>query len=367
MKNSTHLAPVSSEIAAFLTGNSQADRLIKLCLGRLAIATGAYDQTFDRKMRLVSSWIEDAVNNRDTWLRRRDVDGYPKLLRRVYSLDALVGLAEKTRYRENNRRSRLSSDTGNFLTIAQYPHNMSLVRLLSPIAVDFEGGRIGHPVALSAYDQKLVQGHQFFSLRNANDEPVVIMATHNGRFKAWGREGRSAPQEHLVVLGPFAASNQFKTSIPAEAFGYIKDDKGKWHPFSDLPNGLVVPENLFLGGTAIEVLSGDMTIKGLLDAGNSNLRHLSDGLSVDGFMCISGSYVTKLPRRLVVRGNLLISGLGIEELPDDINISGVIHIRGTKIKTLPDTMRPGQLIDCEHGTITAEEFRELNATLAPTI
>ncbi|TLX16587.1 hypothetical protein [Rhizobium sp. MHM7A] len=317
-------------------------------------------------MRQVSSWIADAVNNRDTWLQRRDRDGYPKLLRRAYTLDALVGLSEKTRYREDNRRARLRYDTDNFLTVAEYSHGMSLVRLLSPLAVDFEGGRIGHPVAGTAYARKLDQGHQYFSLRNANNEPVAIMATHNGRFKAWSREGKSVPQEHLIVLGPFVAACQFKTSISAEAFGYIRDDKGKWHPFSDLPDGLVVPDNLFLGGTGIEVLSGDMIIKGLLDAGNSNLRHLSDGLSVDGFMCISGTNVTRLPRRLVVRGNLLLSGLDIDELPDDINVTGVIYIRGTKIKTLPDTMRPSQLIDCEHGTITAAEFRELNARLEPS-
>ena len=159
----------------------------------------------------VIDWLHVAVEEAHPWLSNLDALGRPKKLMKCGSLEQLVTEADKAMRRRrvslDERARSLGMDDESFEMDLGAGH--TLVRLLSPAALDVESARMKHCIGHGAYDERLTSpDYEYYSIRDADGRPQATLELRRARILdglAWTiRQFRAAsnarPDEYLADL-----------------------------------------------------------------------------------------------------------------------------------------------------------------------
>jgi hypothetical protein len=126
-----------------------------------------------------------------------------------------------------------------------------------------------------------------------------------------------------------------------------------------LPAGLTVGGGLYLQGTRIAALPGNLCVVGALDAKDCLLTALPDDLLVGGDLRLGGTRIGDIQALRVVNGDLSLSLTPVETLPDGLRVLGRLDLEGSRIRNLPPGLWVGNhlwLRECQgwDGVIPAD-------------
>jgi hypothetical protein len=165
-----------------------------------------------RDMRDIRDWLLESAREQLDWLRNTDEQGRPKKLMKCGSVEQLAREARKFELLRGQVRQRppgvrlpadyfggvfadgdCSVSVGAPLGIADEYFVMdagagySVVRLLSPAALDLESDRMRHCIGRGAYDERVSRPHAFryFSLRDPDGQPVATVEAKRAAGEGW--------------------------------------------------------------------------------------------------------------------------------------------------------------------------------------
>lgn len=158
----------------------------------------------------VLDWLCTAVHERHDWLSNVDALGRPKKLLKAGDLKVLVHEADKAEARLHQRDPHyLSLTSKDEVFVAQLGAGYTLVRLLSPEALDLESDRMRHCIGHGSYDEDLAHGSSaFYSVRDENGMPRATLeivprevdCTMYGQIRQFRGRRNANPEAHLVDL-----------------------------------------------------------------------------------------------------------------------------------------------------------------------
>ena len=333
----------------------------------------------------VIDWLFAADLNDAKWLASVDECGRPKKLMKCTSLAALAKEADKAMIRMSRDIRRMTLDAGHETVEMHLDGGWSVVRMLTPEALDNESAAMQHCIGLGSYDQELGKdGVEFFSLRDPGGKPHATIHVVDGGLEQFVGKQNAAPLDRYVMtLLPFVTARKFRclyvrnlvTDVNGDTFyvtdmpevldtdgnvvldcgsrqdlrlprvirarGYVslsgkarfanvpdlveteKDLVVKGNALVTLPEKVVVGNSLQVSGTDIERLPADMHVALHVEIDNTLVSRLPDDLTVNGDLMMGGTRVSELPAGLVVHGKLDISRTAVLKLPDDLRCCGI--------------------------------------------
>lgn len=154
---------------------------------------------------LMSSWLENYP-----WLMRQDDQHRPLKLMKCGTLERLVHEADKAEARLHQQSPHfLSLTASDERYVADLGAGYTLVRLLSPDALDLESDRMRHCLGHGAYDEALEFGAaKFFSVRDEHGVPratlEIVPREIDGQIYGQVRQFRGRrnadPEAHVADL-----------------------------------------------------------------------------------------------------------------------------------------------------------------------
>jgi len=298
------------------------------------------------RLEHIADWIEAAVANDEPWLKNVDELGRPKKLLKFANAMQIVREANRDMmlFAQKSRNVVLSQDDEEL--VKQFDNGYSLVRLLTPRALDRESGQMQHCIGQGAYDQHLEGGeYEYLSLRDPAGKPHVTMEIGVNRrtgardLKQFqGKQNQPPISKYQDILIPYLREAKVTIRDASPSLPYITDDHGTWHSVYDLPEELEIKSLRFIDYAVYE-----------------------EGAEPDGTKPI------RLPKRLIGTHSLSINGAclsgEIESHPDDMNISlNNVHFteRQTFLKTTGDIhftsttfVTPPELIEAKNFIVHA--------------
>lgn len=295
------------------------------------------------RLEHIADWIDAAVKNDAPWLKNVDNLGRPKKLLKFSNGMQIV--------REANRDMMLFAQKSRNVVVSQHDEELvkefdngySLVRLLTPTALDRESGQMQHCIGQGAYDQYLKGGeYEYLSLRDPAGKPhVTIEMGINKRTGArdlkqfQGKQNQPPISKYQDILIPYLREAKVIVRDASPSLPYVTDDHGTWHSVYDLPDELEIKTLRYIDYSIFE-----------------------DGAAPDDTKPI------RLPKRLIGTHSLSINGAvlsgEIENHPDNMNISfnrvhftdrqtvlktsGAIDLISTKFATPPELIEAKNLV-----------------------
>lgn len=180
----------------------------------------------------IVDWLRADLAAAAPWLENTDEKGRPRKLTKCGTIADLLREADKAMDRRNGGRSKKSLGLEDEEVVADLGGGYSIVRLLTPEALDLESDRMHHCVGDGAYDKKLASGWwQYLSVRDCKNRPVATIELGQENNGCWGivqiqgkRNGRPA-REIMNVIHPYALEERWQ-------------DRHYWWPSAKTPGGV---------------------------------------------------------------------------------------------------------------------------------
>lgn len=292
---------------------------------------------------IISSFVEG--DGGAAWLSNTDAEGRPKKLMKCRSYDDLIREADKYFDKRNGGpRTKIGPDDEEH--VAELGSGYTLVRMLTPEALDMESAHMHHCIGHGAYDGLLKAGwRQFLSVRDRKGRPVATIELRQEPNAKWSLEQLSGkrnvrPQREIMdVVRAYAVTD-----------GWMYLDI--WWPMVEAKDGTVYDVDKIPAGAAILDINIDTaTLEMYPDI------ILPAGLTVLGNMIMPPE--VKLPENLTVEGVLQFSrwfeGAPLIVLPeslicDDIRVSAPSDIA----RPIPTHLVPR--IKCRIRKLTGRDF-----------
>lgn len=373
---------------AYAPQNEKVDPLLVVSLGRVLLKGAKRNEDIHSlvtgdQVRHIYDWLKAEVLNGATWLSNCDEKGRPRKLLKFGSVAQIVQEADKAMAQANQRTGKVSLIEGDEVLIAELEDGYSLVRMLTPAALDRESQVMQHCIGNGGYDDELTkEWARFLSLRDAVGNPHVTMdisinddRMHINQIK--GKQNAVPIAKYLSILRPwFAEMKATLTYMPERGLmvsaneeiyhaSELPDDfeckrdfrvhelegaripeRLKVHGHmsvishdgenvqSQLPDGLYVGGDLTIRSPMIEVISKNTTVKGTLRASCSNISVIGEGLTVFGDCYLAGTKIEKLPSKLTVIGKLFIGGTQVKEIGESVIFSS-LDASGSYLDAVP--------------------------------
>lgn len=178
-------------------------------------------------IRHVADWIEADVRRGASWLERLDTDGRPPKLAKLTTLAQAVNEADKAMRRRGTPEHEGDRDEGERLETS-LEDGWSVVRLLTPDALDHESVRMRHCVGHGAYDQSVASGSvRIHSLRDPDGRPHLTIEILSGpppKLRQMLGRRNAAPDEILASrVKPWLGSMGIEYRPGSTAEAYIAD------------------------------------------------------------------------------------------------------------------------------------------------
>jgi hypothetical protein len=123
----------------------------------------------------ILDWLVSSLREGAPWLGNLDERGRPRKLLKCGSFDDLAREADKEMARKNAQVAKALS-SGDEQRVADLADGYSLVRLLTPAALDLESRRMHHCVGHGSYDRGVLEGDsEILSLRDRKGRPVLTV------------------------------------------------------------------------------------------------------------------------------------------------------------------------------------------------
>ncbi|MCV9964148.1 ATPase, T2SS/T4P/T4SS family [Pararhizobium sp. BT-229] len=317
----------------------------------------------------IVDWLKVAVAENARWLGKTDEHGRPKKLLKFGTLEAINAEADRwMRRRQASQEAALAE--GDEEMHFDLGDGWSMVRLLTPAALDRESTIMQHCIGHGSYDERLSEeGTLFLSLRDPYGMPHVTLEIDGDYLVQFqGKQNTRPIAKYVIRCLPYFRANRL-SNLPDDV---VTDTHGMVHAIYDLPDVLTVDGAIRINNTSDHLrlpkvieATGSVTLSGrafanvptrirtggslnihesalarlpeTVDVGrdisleNSIISELPKGLTVEGELSIRSSAIRRLPRRLTVRGLLDIGRTAVDHLPEDLRC-GNINISHTKIK-----------------------------------
>lgn len=114
-------------------------------------------------------------------------------------------------------------------------------------------------------------------------------------------------------------------------FKFLQEKEGK-----EIPTDIALILKLIY--TPDEITAEELTVKGDLELGQTEVTALPDNLKIQGDLVLGWSKLQKLPKNLTIDGDLYLYDSSIEEIPEDIDIKGTIY-KGFQRVNIPDSVK----------------------------
>ncbi|WP_187970640.1 PcfJ domain-containing protein [Aquibium microcysteis] len=323
----------------------------------------------------ITDWLKASFLTGAGWLHNVDGLGRPKKLMKCSSIADLVREADKAMDRLNAQRAR-SLGGNDERHVADLADGYTLVRLLTPAALDLESSRMHHCVGHGAYDGDVESGYsEIYSLRDRLGRPVITMEVGADHYadlagghverrirQVQGKRNDDPADEHLAILKPFILASGWEGE-----YGYwprVKDIAGTVHDLYDIPAGTPFKDLQ----VCVTTDHGDITLpEGLVVEGELELRpyrrriEVGERTSVGSLriLVVDGDEPMVLPESLQVAGEISAppDGEGIVCVP--AHLAGKVRRREAR-PTLGSTPTFGRSIMCFRGA-AEREWTELDA------
>lgn len=171
------------------------------------------------------------------------INGKPKTLLHTQSIAHAYEQADKY-FEELNKRIEANPDIEgvDVKTIMTFKDGYRFVQLLTPNALKNEGPKVGHCVGSGAYDSKMAHGHNYYSLRDADNKPHVTIEARTEFFgrktlkQCRGKENKQPVNKYLPYVQKFIQAQKISLSTSANHSDYVGYLANENMPYLDLLN-----------------------------------------------------------------------------------------------------------------------------------
>jgi hypothetical protein len=360
MEAPAHLAMVLNRHAG---GNGRVAEMLMLSVGRIIKKAAGDDPRatmhalgqHEQAIRHVADWFKAAHLEDASWIANVDDLGRPKKLMKFGSIDRMVVEADKVMLRKSHGIQRRALIDGAEEVVATLDEGFSIVRLLTPEALDAESVEMQHCIGHGAYDDRL-EGNDdlFLSLRDQRGRAhATVHIERRTVVQISGKQNAMPVSRYFLRLASYLTSQGFYLGdICTGHCGWIVDVDGNLHPMDGLPDELRVPGNVYIEGSApASIIAGGNVVVGLKDGDRPPLRIETPGgislvgsgfkvvpdIRCGGELVVSSTMIESLPRGLSVKG-LTVMSTPLKTLPDDIVNIGHLFLEETGVSELPDSL-----------------------------
>jgi hypothetical protein len=303
-------------------------------------------------------WLQASLINDVPWLSNLDVNGCPKKLAKCQDLAALMREADKDMRKQNAAIARKPLAEGDEVLEFQCEDGWSIVRLLTPGALDRESAEMQHCIGHGAYDDRLDGDENLFlSLRSPRGRAHATVHIENKTVvQISGKQNAIPVSRYFLRIASYLTSQGFYLGdICTGQNGWIVDMAGNLYPMDGLPDELRVPGNVYIKGNApSSIIAGGNVVVALKEGERPPVKiETSGGISLvgNGFkvaprircggeLVVRSTMIETLPRGISVKG-LTVTSTPIRTLPDDIVNVGNLYLDQTGLVELPESLWQG--------------------------
>ncbi|MCV9964146.1 PcfJ domain-containing protein [Pararhizobium sp. BT-229] len=305
----------------------------------------------------VRDWLKSSIVNDVPWLRNVDDEGRPKKLMKCRDLDDLVREADKDMRKQNAAIARKPLVEGDETLEFECAEGWSILRLLTPAALDRESALMQHCIGNGAYDDRLSDDRfRYLSLRDPAGKPHGTMELCDDRLIQFQGKQNAAPLEKYVRIAlPFLTERGIDCNW-ADC-GIVTDENRQNYLIHELPERLVVKSQYLTLRSGPErkitlpkfiYTTGSLELLGVFE--NIPKTIIVEGDLVIGRLRLpQAEYPTsfdQLPGKIHVFGDLCMRQLPVSQLPSDMRVEGRLDAAGTGITSLPAELRCGSFDLC---------------------
>jgi hypothetical protein len=359
---------LSNRLKQITDGDQQLWRLLNLSVGRVLIryvdrdepnvSAGLTVNVHAQAIHHIRDWLKASLVNDVPWLSNLDVRDRPKKLMKCRDIDALLHEADKDMRKQNAAIARKPLAEGEEVLEFECADGWSLVRLLTPGALDRESVIMQHCIGNGAYDERLEnEQFRYLSLRDPAGKPHGTMEISGSTLlQFYGKQNAVPIEKYLRIALPFFIEERIDCGI--SRCGLITDVAGQTYLVSELPEELVVSgRNVVLTSTSerkitlpnIMRIEGKLTLIGVFE--NIPECIVVDGdleiglIGEDGFASGSSGETSfsRLPQEILVTGDMYMRYIPVTELPTDMRVEGYLDMAGAGLTRLPQCLRCGSL------------------------
>lgn len=324
------------------TQNQEVFELMKLSVGRILMKDIYRGVSFDvdapnPSFQHIYDWLSVAVENNESWLLNVDAQGRPKKLMKLSTIEQAVQEADKAMRKANQRLGNLMLEEGHEAIYAELDGGYSIVRMLTPEALDNESVRMQHCIGHGSYDGKLRDSSNLYlSLRDRHGKPHITfeISVANDRFlvhQMYGKQNLPPASKYLRVMDNWTDLQrlEFDKNLTKD---FLFDTDGKIYAVSDLPDGFVARSDVVFG-TTIKHLP--RSLHALKDVAffQSEVKSLPEGWIVEGSLVIWGNNFSEIPAGTVVKEDFHARGVTIDNIGDACSF-GSLSLEGGKVKKI---------------------------------
>jgi hypothetical protein len=310
----------------------------------------------------IVDWLRVAVTENARWLLKTDHQGRPKKLLKFGTLEAIHAEADHWMRRRLSSKAKALID-GDEVLHFELGDGWTMVRLLTPAALDRESSLMQHCVGHGSYDWSLSKdGALFLSLRDPHGMPhITLEIAGSDLLQFQGKQNVRPIAKYVMRCLPFFSATRL-SYLPDDV---IMDTHGVIYAIYDLPDILTVdgPLRIHNGTTggmrlpSVIEATGSVTLSGKafanvptrITAGcdlcihDSSLPRLPETLNVQRDISLVNSVISELPEGLMVHGQLFLRKSAITKLPRGLLVRRFLDIADTAIDQLPDDLRCGDI------------------------
>lgn len=352
-RSSRDLEMAEQEIASFVRRLSRGDdalatlldhaigrvlrRAVRATSGPVAYSQSSFHATLFEEPRCahIRDWLAAAVLNGDTWLENVDSLGRPKKIMKCGSIDALHAEADKRMLREAMKARKVLKDEGEEAVEFSLADGWTVVRMLTPQALDRESSIMQHCIGNGGYDKMLGKDDiKLLSLRDPNGKPhITLEVVGKDIVQLQGKQNSFPKRDYLDAIAPFLASAKLSVKMPWASI------------FSDI-NGTIYSEENF--PETLEVF-GDFIVDS-----THMYRDLPKSIKAGGSITLKGVHFESFPERLEAGRNISINDVFKKDFPKEVLAGGSMNFRNSGFTALADGM-------VVHESLVLAEMKQLKS------
>jgi len=275
----------------------------------------------ENDLRHICDWLTSAVLRNEPWLERCDGKGRPLKLMKFGSMAQILAEADKAMRKRLNDGAGASATEG-IKKVHDAGDGWSVVRLMTPEALDHEGFVMGHCVGLGAYDRAVASNFRgIYSLRDPQGKSHVtieIDPVQERIEQIKGKQNAHPKPEYMRRLAGWQALAGLRVARGEMPPGFMLDREKGVVEFSRLAPG--------------DTFTGDIEFD-LADEADAVVLPIPAGITVRGTVSVRGG----VP--LLAEHGFSMVEVG---LPPGVAIDGELIFHGVSIAT--DTIHASRLV-----------------------
>ncbi|MCS4089685.1 PcfJ domain-containing protein [Rhizobium sp. BK176] len=319
--------------------------------GSSIIAIGSVTET---QIRHICDWLTVAHQRNEPWLSRLNENGIPFKLAKFGTVEQIVDEANKAMAKRRGDGATRKSHAGGTESVYDAGDGWSIVRLLTPEALDIEGHEMGHCVGQGAYDYGLSKNTVgIYSLRDPYGKSHVTLEIKHSMAELRqikGKQNKPPKAEYMRRLLGWPDLKDLSVQDTELPPGFAVDRTRGIIELASLNSGEV-----FEGNIVVELVKGQ----------DNYVIPLQPGVTVKGDVAIMGLKAGELIARLDSYRSMQYPSVSVRA---GVTIDGILkmdHVtlesfaaKARKITVRNSTIRSISRLDCLDAEFSNSHFDE---------